>query len=266
MSARSLSRAKSRISDGVGGGRFDLLGELVPDLEGPRTLGNVDDEKEFGDQQCFEGGDPEVLQPFADANATVKSLGSPEITIKRPRSASTMHGGTALLRLDHRAVRACPRRLGRESVRLQVALDLVLKLAEISVLALEVLLEPDGQTLSRAGYARTASDCSRAGANGTGPQQAAGRYLQTPHVGRSDCSDGRRSTWLGHKAKGGLPWVWWRLPRFDVRGTGWSRLGSVCTIWGVAVKPGNAVIADSQSGSGRSCQTAPVLSLWRSQR
>jgi hypothetical protein len=64
----------------------------------------------------------------------------------------------------------------------------------------------------------------------------------------------------------GLPWVWWRLPRFDVRGTGWSRLGSVCTIWGVAVKPGNAVIADSQSGSGRSCQTAPVLSLWRSQR
>jgi hypothetical protein len=64
----------------------------------------------------------------------------------------------------------------------------------------------------------------------------------------------------------GLPWVWWRLPRFDVRGTGWSRLGSVCTIWGTAVKPGNAVIADSQSGSGRSCQTAPVLSLWRSQR
>jgi len=64
----------------------------------------------------------------------------------------------------------------------------------------------------------------------------------------------------------GLPWVWWRLPRFDVRGTGWSRLGSVCTIWGIAVKPGNAVIADSQSGSGRSCQTAPVLSLWRSQR
>ena len=64
----------------------------------------------------------------------------------------------------------------------------------------------------------------------------------------------------------GLPWVWWRLPRFDVRGTGWSRLGSVCTIWGVAVQPGNAVIADSQSGSGRSCQTAPVLSLWRSQR
>ena len=62
------------------------------------------------------------------------------------------------------------------------------------------------------------------------------------------------------------PWVWWRLPRFDVRGTGWSRLGSVCTIWGVAVQPGNAVIADSQSGSGRSCQTAPVLSLWRSQR
>ena len=90
MSARSLSRAKSRISDGVGGGRFDLLGELVPDLEGPRTLGNVDDEKEFGDQQCFEGGDPEVLQPFADADATVKSLGSPEITIERARSASTM--------------------------------------------------------------------------------------------------------------------------------------------------------------------------------
>jgi len=77
-------------------------------------------------------------------------------------------------------------------------------------------------------------------------------------------------TWVQIIAKApvmaGLPWVWWRLPRFDVRGTGWSRLGSVCTIWGVAVKPGNAVIADSQSGSGRSCQTAPVLSLWRSQR
>jgi predicted ATPase/class 3 adenylate cyclase len=27
----------------------------------------------------------------------------------------------------------------------------------------------------------------------------------------------------------GLPWVWWRLRRFDVSGTGWSRLGSVCT-------------------------------------
>jgi hypothetical protein len=28
----------------------------------------------------------------------------------------------------------------------------------------------------------------------------------------------------------GPPWVWWRLSRFDVRGTGWSRLRAVCTI------------------------------------
>ncbi|MHB8290503.1 MAG: DEAD/DEAH box helicase, partial [Acidimicrobiales bacterium] len=28
----------------------------------------------------------------------------------------------------------------------------------------------------------------------------------------------------------GPPWVWWRLPRFDMRGTGWSRLSPVCTI------------------------------------
>ncbi len=28
----------------------------------------------------------------------------------------------------------------------------------------------------------------------------------------------------------GPPWVWWRLFRFDLRGTGWSRLSPVCTI------------------------------------
>jgi len=28
----------------------------------------------------------------------------------------------------------------------------------------------------------------------------------------------------------GQPWVRWRLSRFDVRGTGWSRLREVCTI------------------------------------
>jgi hypothetical protein len=64
----------------------------------------------------------------------------------------------------------------------------------------------------------------------------------------------------------GLPWVWWRLPRFDVSGTGWSLLGPSMHDLGVVVKPVDAVIAGSQSGSGRSCQTAPVLSLWRSQR
>ena len=64
----------------------------------------------------------------------------------------------------------------------------------------------------------------------------------------------------------GLPWGWWRLPRFDVSGTGWSLLGPSMHDLGVVVKPVDAVIAGSQSGSGRSCQTAPVLSLWRSQR
>jgi len=34
----------------------------------------------------------------------------------------------------------------------------------------------------------------------------------------------------GVDPKHGLPWVWWRLSRFDSRGTGWSLRSSVCTI------------------------------------
>jgi hypothetical protein len=49
--------------------RFDLLGELVLDLEVPRHLGDVDDEKQLGEQQRFECGDAEVLEPLADADA-----------------------------------------------------------------------------------------------------------------------------------------------------------------------------------------------------
>jgi len=35
-------------------------------------------------------------------------------------------------------------------------------------------------------------------------------------------------SWLVSPMEYGPPWVRWRLSRFDVRGTGWSRLRAVC--------------------------------------
>ena len=67
---------------------FDLLDELVLDLEVPGRLGDVDDEEQIRDQQRLDGRDAQVLQPLPIPTFTVKSFGCPVIEIERARSAS----------------------------------------------------------------------------------------------------------------------------------------------------------------------------------
>jgi hypothetical protein len=101
--------------------------------------GNVDEQKELRYQERFHRRDSQVFEPFSNPNPD-REVVRRAVDEYRERSVCRYHRAqkAALLRLYHRTVRACRRRLDLETIALQVLFYFPLQDTQISAFPLVV--------------------------------------------------------------------------------------------------------------------------------